>query len=104
MDNNMRSAVGFAEPVHYRVHDARLRLAVTGSAAHETSARLLQQLGDPAAAERPMHKHVRGRAGSSASLVATPPSAAPQHPRPHEGRSVIKSILVLKAGSQEHDH
>ncbi len=103
---DMRSAVGSAEPLRYSELNARLHGAIRDIAAHQTSARLLQQLRDQTVRHSFSLSLVPGRALVSlpqheaivAAVVARDPAAAEQAMHDHL-QSVINAFAALKAAA-----
>jgi DNA-binding GntR family transcriptional regulator len=103
---DMRAAVGSAEPLRYSALNARLHGAIRDIAAHQTSARLLQQLRDQTVRHSFSLSLVPGRALVSlpqheaivAAVIARDPAAAEQAMHEHL-QSVINAFLALRAAA-----
>ncbi len=103
---DMRAAVGSAEPLRYSELNARLHGAIRDIAAHETSARLLQQLRDQTVRHSFSLSLVPGRALVSlpqheaivAAVIARDPAAAERAMQEHL-QSVINAFEALKAAA-----
>ena len=103
---DMRAAVGSAEPLRYSDLNAKLHAAIRDIAAHQTSARLLQQLRDQTVRHRFSLSLVPGRSLVSlpqheaivAAITARDPVAAEKAMHEHL-QSVINAFEALKAAA-----
>jgi DNA-binding GntR family transcriptional regulator len=103
---DMRAAVGSAEPLRYSELNARLHGAIRDIAAHQTSARLLQQLRDQTVRHSFSLSLVPGRALVSlpqheaivAAVIARDPAASEQAMHEHL-QSVINAFEALRAAA-----
>jgi len=104
---DMRTAVASAEPLRYSELNARLHAAIRDIAAHQTSARLLQQLRDQTVRHRFSLSLVPGRSMVSlpqheaivAAVTARDPVAAEKSMHEHL-QSVINAFEALKAATR----
>ncbi len=103
---DMRASVATAEPLRYSELNARLHAAIRDIAAHQTSARLLQQLRDQTVRHRFSLSLVPGRSmvslpqheGIVAAITARNPVAAEKAMHEHL-QSVINAFEALKAAA-----
>jgi DNA-binding GntR family transcriptional regulator len=108
---DMRTALTSPETLAYSDLNAKLHAAIRDIAAHQTSARLLQQLRDQTVRHRFSLSMLPGRALVSlpqheaivAAVVARDPAAAEQAMHKHL-QSVITAFDALRVASRSHRH